>query len=74
MDARSAPPKGIALTKAATHRLAASYPLRQCRARDLRDLINHFGSAETTLAALPELSARGGATRAIRIARRRTNA
>ncbi|MGO7427917.1 DNA-processing protein DprA, partial [Rhizobium ruizarguesonis] len=33
-----------------------------------RDLINHFGSAEAALAALPELSARGGATRAIRIA------
>jgi DNA processing protein len=33
-----------------------------------RDLINHFGSAETALAMLPELSQRGGATRAIRIA------
>ncbi|MBZ5759985.1 MULTISPECIES: DNA-processing protein DprA [Rhizobium] len=32
-----------------------------------RDLINHFGSAETALAMLPELSQRGGATRAIRI-------
>ena len=32
-----------------------------------RDLINHFGSAETALATLPELSQRGGATRAIRI-------
>ncbi|CAN7268476.1 DNA-processing protein DprA [Neorhizobium tomejilense] len=33
-----------------------------------RDLINHCGSAENALAMLPELSARGGATRAIRIA------
>lgn len=33
-----------------------------------RDLINHFGSAETALAMLPELSQRGGATKAIRIA------
>lgn len=33
-----------------------------------RDLINHFGSAETALAMLPELSSRGGASRAIRIA------
>ena len=32
-----------------------------------RDLINHFGSAETALVMLPELSQRGGATRAIRI-------
>lgn len=33
-----------------------------------RDLINHFGSAETALAMLPELSQRGGSLRAIRIA------
>jgi DNA processing protein len=33
-----------------------------------RDLINHFGSAEAALAALPELSRRGGAARSIRIA------
>lgn len=33
-----------------------------------RDLINHFGTAETALAMLPELSRRGGSTRAIRIA------
>lgn len=32
-----------------------------------RDLINRFGSAETALQALPELSARGGARRKIRI-------
>jgi len=35
-----------------------------------RDLINHFGSAETALAALPELSQRGGSTRVIRVAAR----
>ncbi|WP_454745516.1 DNA-processing protein DprA [Ciceribacter selenitireducens] len=33
-----------------------------------RDLINHFGTAETALAMLPELSRRGGSTRAVRIA------
>ncbi|MCK8782546.1 DNA-processing protein DprA [Rhizobium sp. NTR19] len=33
-----------------------------------RDLITHCGSAENALAMLPELSARGGATRSIRIA------
>jgi DNA processing protein len=33
-----------------------------------RDLINHFGSAETALEMLPELSRRGGSTRAIRVA------
>ena len=33
-----------------------------------RDLINHFGSAETALSMLPELSRRGGATRSVRIA------
>jgi DNA processing protein len=33
-----------------------------------RDLINHFGTAETALAMLPELSARGGSSRAVRVA------
>ncbi|OBZ96304.1 DNA processing protein DprA [Pararhizobium polonicum] len=33
-----------------------------------RDLINHFGSAETAIELLPELSRRGGSTRAIRVA------
>lgn len=33
-----------------------------------RDLINHFGSAEAAINMLPELSARGGSTRPIRIA------
>ena len=33
-----------------------------------RALLGHFGSAEAALAALPELSRRGGATRAVRIA------
>ncbi|HUH49856.1 MAG TPA: DNA-processing protein DprA [Mycoplana sp.] len=33
-----------------------------------RDLINHFGTAEAALEMLPELSRRGGASRAIRIA------
>ncbi|WP_417407562.1 DNA-processing protein DprA [Hoeflea sp.] len=33
-----------------------------------RDLINHFGSAETAIEQLPELSRRGGSARAIRVA------
>ncbi|MDP2732335.1 MAG: DNA-processing protein DprA, partial [Hoeflea sp.] len=33
-----------------------------------RDLINHFGSAETAIEQLPELSRRGGSTRTIRVA------
>ena len=32
-----------------------------------RDLINHFGSASEAIAALPELSRRGGARRNIRV-------
>lgn len=33
-----------------------------------RDLVNHFGTAEAALAMLPELSARGGSSRVIRVA------
>ncbi|WP_340162229.1 DNA-processing protein DprA [uncultured Hoeflea sp.] len=33
-----------------------------------RDLINHFGSAETAIEQLPELSRRGGSARSIRVA------
>jgi DNA processing protein len=33
-----------------------------------RDLINHFGSAEAAIERLPDLSRRGGSTRAIRVA------
>ncbi|MDF1607087.1 DNA-processing protein DprA [Hoeflea sp. YIM 152468] len=33
-----------------------------------RDLINHFGSAQTAIEQLPELSRRGGAARTIRVA------
>ncbi|WEX78637.1 DNA-processing protein DprA [Sinorhizobium numidicum] len=33
-----------------------------------RDLINHFGTAEAALDALPELSRRGGSARAVRVA------
>ncbi|QRM42254.1 DNA-processing protein DprA [Rhizobium sp. BG4] len=68
MSAESARPKGIALSD--RQRIAW---LRLIRSDNVgpatfRDLINHFGSAEAALAALPELSARGGATRAIKIA------
>ncbi|WP_454849055.1 DNA-processing protein DprA [Rhizobium binxianense] len=68
MEALGARPKGIALTE--RQRIAW---LRLIRSDNIgpatfRGLINHFGSAEAALAALPELSARGGATRSIRIA------
>lgn len=68
MDVESARPKGIALSD--RQRIAW---LRLIRSDNVgpatfRGLINHFGSAEAALAALPELSARGGATRAIKIA------
>lgn len=68
MASDSAGRKGIALTD--KQRIAW---LRLIRSDNVgpstfRDLINHFGSAEAALAALPELSRRGGAARTIRIA------
>jgi DNA processing protein len=68
MTTGSAERTGIALTE--KQRIAW---LRLIRSDNVgpatfRDLINHFGSAETALAMLPELSHRGGATRAISIA------
>ena len=70
MDDRSAGTRGIALTE--RQRIAW---LRLIRSDNVgpatfRDLINHFGSAETALDMLPELSRRGGASRAIRVATR----
>jgi DNA processing protein len=61
-------PGGVALTDA--QRLAW---LRLIRSENVgpatfRSLINHFGSAQAALDALPNLSQRGGAARAIRIA------
>lgn len=61
--------KGIALTD--RQRIAW---LRLIRSDNVgpatfRDLINHFGSAESALAMLPELSRRGGSVRPITIAR-----
>jgi DNA processing protein len=66
----SAGSKGIALTD--RQRLAW---LRLIRSDNVgpatfRDLIKHFGSAETALEALPELSRRGGSTRPVRVAGR----
>lgn len=66
----SAGAKGIALTD--RQRLAW---LRLIRSDNVgpatfRDLINHFGSAEMALQALPELSRRGGSTRPVRVASR----
>lgn len=68
MGSDSARRKGIALTD--RQRIAW---LRLIRSDNVgpatfRDLINHFGSAEAALDALPELSRRGGSTRAVRIA------
>ncbi|THV13908.1 DNA-processing protein DprA [Rhizobium rhizophilum] len=68
MGSDSARRKGIALTdrqKIAWLRLIRSDNVGPAT---FRDLINHFGSAEAALDALPELSRRGGSTRAIRIA------
>jgi len=70
MDDRSAGARGIALTE--RQRIAW---LRLIRSDNVgpatfRDLINHFGSAETALEMLPELSRRGGASRSIRVAGR----
>nr|WP_316653614.1 DNA-processing protein DprA [uncultured Gellertiella sp.] len=68
--AESAGRKGIALSerqKIAWLRLIRSDNVGPST---FRDLINHFGSAEKAIDALPELSRRGGSTRAIRIASR----
>ncbi|HEX8048260.1 DNA-processing protein DprA [Rhizobium sp.] len=68
MVAGSAGRTGIALTE--KQRIAW---LRLIRSDNVgpstfRDLIQHYGSAEAALAALPDLSQRGGSTRVIRIA------
>ncbi len=68
MDAGSARRTGVALTE--KQRIAWLRLIRSDHVgpSTFRDLINHYGSAEAALAALPELSQRGGSTRAIRIA------
>ncbi|TKT76829.1 DNA-processing protein DprA [Aquamicrobium sp. LC103] len=63
----AAPPAGIRLTE--RQRL---HWLRLIRTENVgpaafRDLINRFGSAEAAIAALPELAARGGSLRSVRI-------
>ncbi|MGR6431210.1 DNA-processing protein DprA [Rhizobium sp. PAMB 3174] len=68
MEEVSARRKGIALTD--RQRICW---LRLIRSDNVgpatfRDLINHFGTAEAALAALPELSSRGGSTRPMRVA------
>lgn len=68
MSSGSAKRRGVALTDA--QRIAW---LRLIRSDNVgpatfRDLINHFGSADAALAAIPEMSRRGGAARAIRVA------
>lgn len=70
MDGISAHRKGIALTdrqRTAWLRLIRSDNVGPAT---FRDLINHFGSAETALDMLPELSRRGGSSRQIRVASR----
>ena len=68
--AGSAGSKGIALTD--RQRIAWLRLIRSDNVGPVtfRDLINHFGSAETALEMLPELSQRGGSTRVIRVATR----
>jgi DNA processing protein len=70
MAGTSAGTRGIALTD--RQRIAWLRLIRSDNVGPVtfRDLINHFGSAEAALEALPELSARGGSTRAIRVAGR----
>ncbi|NHT75179.1 DNA-protecting protein DprA [Rhizobiaceae bacterium CRRU44] len=67
-SAKSQESKGIALTD--RQRIAWLRLIRSDNVGPVtfRDLINHVGSAETALEMLPELSRRGGSTRAIRIA------
>lgn len=68
MDGHSAGTRGIALTE--RQRIAWLRLIRSDNVGPVtfRELINHFGSAETALEMLPELSRRGGASRAIRVA------
>ena len=70
MDDRSARTTGIALTE--KQRIAWLRLIRSDNVGPVtfRELINHFGSAETALEMLPELSRRGGASRSIRVASR----
>ena len=70
MTGTSAGTRGIALTD--RQRIAWLRLIRSDNVGPVtfRELINHFGSAETALAALPELSLRGGSTRMIRVAGR----
>lgn len=68
MDDRSAGTRGIALTE--RQRIAWLRLIRSDNVGPItfRELINHFGSAETALEMLPELSRNGGASRSIRVA------
>ena len=68
MDDHSARTRGIALTE--RQRIAWLRLIRSDNVGPVtfRELINHFGSAETALEMVPELSRRGGASRAIRVA------
>lgn len=70
MDDRSAGTRGIALTE--RQRIAWLRLIRSDNVGPVtfRELINHFGTAETALEMLPELSRRGGASRSIRVASR----
>ena len=67
MDHQGAVSKGIALTD--RQRVAWLRLIRTDNVGPVtfRDLINHFGSAELALEALPELASRGGALKSVRI-------
>ena len=70
METVGAHRKGIALTD--RQRIAWLRLIRSDNVGPVtfRDLINHFGSAETALDMLPELSRRGGSSRQVRVASR----
>lgn len=70
MEGVGAHRKGIALTD--RQRIAWLRLIRSDNVGPVtfRDLINHFGSAETALDMLPELSRRGGSSHQIRVASR----
>ena len=67
MDHQGAVSTGIALTD--RQRVAWLRLIRTDNVGPVtfRDLINHFGSAELALEALPELASRGGALKSVRI-------
>lgn len=68
MDAASARPKGIALRKRQRIAWLRLIAPTMSAPPTFRDLLHHFRLAQTALSVLSELSSRGGAMRATRIA------